>query len=39
VDDPRRIRALEAMGVTGIITNDPRLFGTGDQAIERVAAE
>lgn len=27
VDEPERIRALEALGVTGIITNDPRLFG------------
>jgi glycerophosphoryl diester phosphodiesterase len=27
VDDPARIRALEALGVTGVITNDPRLFG------------
>jgi glycerophosphoryl diester phosphodiesterase len=26
VDDPARIRALEAAGVTGVITNDPRLF-------------
>ena len=26
VDDAPRIRALEAMGVTGVITNDPRLF-------------
>ena len=26
VDDAARIRALEAMGVTGVITNDPRLF-------------
>jgi glycerophosphoryl diester phosphodiesterase len=26
VDDPRRIRTLEALGVTGVITNDPRLF-------------
>jgi glycerophosphoryl diester phosphodiesterase len=26
VDDPGRIRALEALGVTGVITNDPRLF-------------
>jgi glycerophosphoryl diester phosphodiesterase len=26
VDDAVRIRALEAMGVTGVITNDPRLF-------------
>ena len=35
VDDARRIRSLEALGVTGVITNDPRLF----QAIEQVAAE
>jgi glycerophosphoryl diester phosphodiesterase len=27
VDDPKRIRALEALGVDGVITNDPRLFG------------
>jgi glycerophosphoryl diester phosphodiesterase len=27
VDDAARIRRLEALGVTGIITNDPRLFG------------
>jgi glycerophosphoryl diester phosphodiesterase len=27
VDDAERIRAFEAMGVTGVITNDPRLFG------------
>ena len=26
VDDAARIQALEAMGVTGVITNDPRLF-------------
>jgi len=26
VDDAARIRDLEAMGVTGVITNDPRLF-------------
>jgi glycerophosphoryl diester phosphodiesterase len=26
VDDPTRIAALDAIGVTGIITNDPRLF-------------
>ncbi|WP_187369185.1 glycerophosphodiester phosphodiesterase [Baekduia soli] len=26
VDDAQRIRRLEAMGVTGITTNDPRLF-------------
>jgi glycerophosphoryl diester phosphodiesterase len=28
VDDPRRIAALDAIGVTGVITNDPRLFAT-----------
>jgi glycerophosphoryl diester phosphodiesterase len=28
VDDADRIAALERLGVTGIITNDPRLFGT-----------
>ena len=27
VDDPVRLRSLERMGVTGVITNDPRLFG------------
>jgi glycerophosphoryl diester phosphodiesterase len=27
VDDVSRIQSLEAMGVTGVITNDPRLFG------------
>jgi glycerophosphoryl diester phosphodiesterase len=37
VDDAQRIRTLEALGVTGIITNDPRLFGP--QAMEQVAAE
>ena len=26
VDDARRIRSLEQLGVTGVITNDPRLF-------------
>jgi glycerophosphoryl diester phosphodiesterase len=26
VDDPERIRALERLGVDGVITNDPRLF-------------
>lgn len=26
VDDAERIRALEALGVTGVISNDPRLF-------------
>ena len=28
VDEQPRIRALEALGVTGVITNDPRLFGS-----------
>jgi glycerophosphoryl diester phosphodiesterase len=27
VDDVHRLRAMEALGVTGVITNDPRLFG------------
>jgi glycerophosphoryl diester phosphodiesterase len=27
VDDAQRIAALEALGVDGVITNDPRLFG------------
>jgi glycerophosphoryl diester phosphodiesterase len=26
VDDPARIRALQSLGVTGVISNDPRLF-------------
>jgi glycerophosphoryl diester phosphodiesterase len=26
VDDRRRIERLEALGVDGVITNDPRLF-------------
>ena len=29
VDDRERMAALEALGVTGIITNDPRLFASG----------
>lgn len=29
VDDRSRILALEELGVTGVITNDPRLFGPG----------
>ncbi len=29
VDDGERIAAFEAMGVTAVITNDPRLFGAG----------
>jgi glycerophosphoryl diester phosphodiesterase len=28
VDDPTRIAKLDAIGVTGVITNDPRLFAT-----------
>ena len=27
VDDPRRVRELEALGVTGVISNDPSVFG------------
>jgi glycerophosphoryl diester phosphodiesterase len=27
VDDAAKIRALEALGVDGVFTNDPRLFG------------
>ena len=27
VDDPERIRTLAALGVDGVVTNDPRLFG------------
>jgi glycerophosphoryl diester phosphodiesterase len=38
VDDARRIRLLEELGVSGVITNDPRLFDPG-QAIEQLAAE
>ena len=26
VDDLKRIRSLQALGVTGVISNDPRLF-------------
>ena len=29
VDDRDQIRRLEALGVTGVITNDPRLFDAG----------
>jgi glycerophosphoryl diester phosphodiesterase len=36
VDDGRRISRLERLGVTGVITNDPRLF---DQLKTQVAAE
>lgn len=32
VDDPERLRDLEALGVTGVITNDPRLFGAPSSA-------
>jgi glycerophosphoryl diester phosphodiesterase len=32
VDDPVRLGRLERMGVTGVITNDPRLFGDLESA-------
>jgi glycerophosphoryl diester phosphodiesterase len=32
VDDPQRIAALEQLGVTGVITNDPRLFALAAEA-------
>jgi glycerophosphoryl diester phosphodiesterase len=32
VDDEPTIRAMEAMGVTGVISNDPRLFGAPSEA-------
>jgi glycerophosphoryl diester phosphodiesterase len=38
VDDPERIERLERLGVTGVITNDPRLFGQGPP-MRQVAAE
>jgi glycerophosphoryl diester phosphodiesterase len=31
VDEPARIEALARLGVTGVITNDPRLFGSSAQ--------
>jgi glycerophosphoryl diester phosphodiesterase len=31
VDEPARIRALARLGVTGVITNDPRLFAEAVQ--------
>jgi glycerophosphoryl diester phosphodiesterase len=33
VDDARRIGELERLGVTGVITNDPRLFGAAPATI------
>ena len=30
VDDAARIAALEALGVAGVITNDPRLFAASE---------
>lgn len=33
VDDAAQIRALDALGVTGVITNDPRLFGPPDRSV------
>jgi glycerophosphoryl diester phosphodiesterase len=37
VDEPERIRALAVLGVTGVITNDPRLFD-GDLCAPRATA-
>jgi glycerophosphoryl diester phosphodiesterase len=37
VDDEARIRTFEAMGVDGVITNDPRLFGP--RVMSPIAAE
>ena len=38
VDDLPRIRALQEIGVTGVITNDPRLFGAlADASRQRCA--
>ncbi len=34
VDDPERIARLEALGLDGVITNDPRLFGPAPGAAE-----
>ena len=40
VDDPRRIEHLRGLGVTGCISNDPRLLGAVPQpTISQVAAE
>jgi len=38
VDDPRRIEQLRGLGVTGCISNDPRLLGV-QPTISQVAAE
>jgi glycerophosphoryl diester phosphodiesterase len=35
VDDPERIASLEALGLDGVITNDPRLFGPGSRDEDR----
>jgi glycerophosphoryl diester phosphodiesterase len=39
VDDAEQIRALAGLGVTGIITNDPRLFAVLDSYSTQPAAE
>jgi glycerophosphoryl diester phosphodiesterase len=39
VDDGPRIEKLERLGVTGVITNDPRLFGAQRAPSAQVAAE
>jgi glycerophosphoryl diester phosphodiesterase len=39
VDDPLRIAALERLGVTGVITNDPRLFARAAEAAAQDSAQ
>jgi glycerophosphoryl diester phosphodiesterase len=38
VDDSERIARLEALGVDGVITNDPRLFAASGEVTARVSA-
>ncbi len=39
VDEPRRIEELRALGVTGVISNDPRLLEAPQPRMSQVAAE